>query len=256
MLQKNFEEKSPFCKSTLTSFERVIIALDLNDINEVRDLISKVGNTVSTFKVGMRLFTKYGPSIINELKDKGYEIFLDMKYHDIPNTVETACREAAMLGVKMMTIHALGGKEMSRSAVKGAIEGANIVGSKVPIVLGVTILTSMDENELLNIGIKDKVEDSVLNLAKLVTSEGVTGIVCSPLEVKKIKQNIKNFVAVTPGIRLDSDNKNDQKRIATPESAIRDGADYLVIGRPVYGAKNPKEVLKNIYESIDRIIKC
>jgi orotidine-5'-phosphate decarboxylase len=246
MLQEGNDKKNSLCKSSLK--EKLIVALDLNDIDEVREFLNKVGDNVKILKVGMRLFTKYGPKFIKELKEKGYEIFLDMKYHDIPNTVMTACKEAAMLGIKMMTIHAIGGSSMCKAAVEGASVGAKISGNSVPIILGVTVLTSMDEEALKEVGVENTVEDEVLNLAKMVVENGATGIVCSPLEVKKLKSSIKKeFVAITPGIRLENDSKDDQKRVATPESAILDGADFLVMGRSIYKASDPKSVLNKIY---------
>jgi len=233
---------------------RVIVALDVNSVEEVRALVSKVGPNIKTFKVGMRLFTKYGPALVRELKENGYNIFLDLKYHDIPNTVETACFEAALLGVDMLTIHACGGKEMCRAAVKGAKEGAAKSGNKVPTILAVTVLTSMNEAALKEVGVNNAVELQVLNLATMAINEGVSGIVCSPLEVKKLKSEIKNkFVAVIPGIRLPEGNTNDQKRVASPDAAIKDGADYLVIGRPVYGAPDPVQALKQIYDLISGV---
>ncbi|MCX6112386.1 MAG: orotidine-5'-phosphate decarboxylase [Proteobacteria bacterium] len=233
---------------------RVIVALDVNNIEEVRDLVTKVGKNLKTFKVGMRLFTKYGPSIVKELKDKGYDVFLDLKYHDIPNTVETACKEAAGLGVDMLTIHTSGGREMCKAAVNGARDGASKSGKKIPIVLGVTVLTSMNETLLKEIGINNPVDVQVINLANMAISEGVGGVVCSPLEVKKLKTQIKkDFIAVIPGIRLPENNTNDQKRVASPDTAIADGADYLVIGRPVYGAPDPVKALKDIYTLMAKV---
>ncbi len=230
---------------------RVIVALDVNSVEEVRALVSKVGPNIKTFKVGMRLFTKYGPALVRELKENGYDIFLDLKYHDIPNTVETACYEAALLGVDMLTIHACGGKEMCRAAVKGAKDGAAKSGKKAPTILAVTVLTSMNEVALKEVGVNKAVDMQVLNLASMAINEGVGGIVCSPLEVKKLKSEIKNkFVAVIPGIRLPEGNTNDQKRVAGPDAAIKDGADYLVVGRPVYGAPDPVQALKQIYDLI------
>jgi len=233
---------------------RVIVALDVNSIEEVRALVAKVGPNIKTFKVGMRLFTKYGPALVRELKENGYDIFLDLKYHDIPNTVETACFEAALLGVDMLTIHACGGKEMCRAAVKGAKEGAAKSGKKAPTILAVTVLTSMNEIALKEVGVNNAVDMQVLNLASMAINEGVGGIVCSALEVKKLKSEIKNkFVAVIPGIRLPEGNTNDQKRVASPDAAIKDGADYLVIGRPVYGAPDPVQALKQIYDLISGV---
>jgi len=177
----------------------------------------------------------------------GYNIFLDLKYHDIPNTVKEATYEAACLGVSMLTIHAAGGAIMCSEAVKGANLGANDSKNNVPIILGVTALTSLDQNSLSQIGINININDYVKLLADLALSNGVHGIVCSPYEVNKLKKEInKVFIAVTPGIRLRDDKVDDQKRIASPDFALKEGADYLVIGRPIYGALNPKEAVFNI----------
>jgi orotidine-5'-phosphate decarboxylase len=227
--------------------KRVIVALDVNSIEEARSLLEKLGNNVSVFKLGMRLFTKYGPDLVKELVEKGYDVFLDLKYHDIPNTVETACAEAAELGVKMLTIHASGGREMCRAAVKGAKEGAKRSGKKIPTVLAVTVLTSITESHLIELGVKKSVENQVFDLANMAISEGVAGIVCSALEVKKLKTEIKtSFIAVVPGIRLPETNLGDQKRVAGPDTAIKDGADYIVVGRPVYAASDPVRAIKEI----------
>jgi orotidine-5'-phosphate decarboxylase len=227
---------------------RVIVALDVNNIEEVRALVQKIGNNVKMFKIGVRLFTKYGPTLIYELKSKGYDIFLDLKFHDIPNTVETACKEATEIGVNMLTIHACGGRDMCKAALIGAKEGAFKSGNKAPTILAVTVLTSMNDSTLKEVGVNNPVDMQVSNLANMVISEGVGGIVCSALEVKKLKTDIKNkFIAVVPGIRLPEGNVNDQKRIATPDVALKDGADYLVIGRPIYDAPDPAKALNDIY---------
>lgn len=236
--------------------KRIIVALDVDTIDDVRAIVEKAGKSISTFKVGMRLFTKYGPSLVKELKDKGYGVFLDLKYHDIPNTVETACREAGELGVDMLTIHACGGSEMCRAAAKGASEGANKAGKKAPIVLAVTVLTSMNEEALKEVGVERPLSSQVLNLAQMAVNEGVGGIVCSALEVKELKQKInKKFVAVVPGIRLPEGDTNDQKRVASPDVAVKDGADYLVMGRPIYGAKDPVEAIKRTCSLIEGVTK-
>lgn len=235
---------------------KIIVAMDIDDIEAVRDFTKKAGNSVQYLKVGMKLFTKYGPPLIKELIEKGYKIFLDLKYHDIPNTVEGAAREAVKLGVSMFTVHCSGGKEMLKAAAKGAAEEAQKLNVKKPIVLGVTVLTSIDDNALKEIGYINTVEKTVPHFASMAINEGVDGIVCSPHEVGKLKKGInKKFTAVIPGIRLDSAKSDDQKRIATPEFAISEGADYLVIGRPIYASPDPKMVVDQINKSIAGIGK-
>ena len=228
---------------------KVILALDLDDIKEVRTLLKNIGDSLKTIKVGKRLFTKYGPDLIKELKDKDYNVFLDLKFHDIPNTVKLATYEAAKHGVSMLTIHCSGGKEMCKEAVIGAMLGAEESNNNIPIILGVTVLTSLDDASLKELGVNIPLMEYAELLANLALNSGVHGIVCSPFEVKKLKKQInKVFVAVTPGIRLPENKSDDQKRIADPRWALEQGADYLVVGRPIYGADDPKKAIFNIYE--------
>lgn len=228
---------------------KVILALDLDDIKELRVLLKNIGDSLKTLKVGKRLFTKYGPDLIKELKDKDYNVFLDLKFHDIPNTVKLACYEAAKHGVSMLTIHCSGGKDMCKEAVLGAMQGAEESNNNIPIILGVTVLTSLDDASLKELGVNIPLMEYAELLANLALNSGVHGIVCSPFEVKKLKKSInKVFVAVTPGIRLPENKSDDQKRIADPRWALEQGSDYLVVGRPIYGSKDPKKTINEIYE--------
>jgi orotidine-5'-phosphate decarboxylase len=231
---------------------KIILALDLDTKEEIFSVLNKLGNNIKTLKIGKKIFTKYGPDLIKQLKDKNYNIFLDLKYHDIPNTVKQATYEAAKLGVSMLTIHCSGGKTMCNQAVKGATLGAEESKNNVPIILGVTALTSLDQESLSEIGVTLNIDEYVKKLAKLALNNGVHGIVCSAFEVKKLKKELdKVFIAVTPGIRFENSSKDDQKRIASPDFALKEGADYLVIGRPIYAASNPKEAINDILKAME-----
>ncbi|MBN1115528.1 MAG: orotidine-5'-phosphate decarboxylase [Oligoflexia bacterium] len=248
MLWKTGKQKNTLCKSALAIDPRVILALDLDDITAVRELLDRIGCNVSTVKVGMKLFTKYGPELVTELKNRGYNVFLDLKYHDIPNTVKTACAEATQLGVSMLTIHCLGGREMCRAAVEGAVTASQKYGVHIPVILGVTVLTSLGQDAVEEIGITKPIKEEAVSLASMAISEGVHGIVCSAHEVADIKGHIKNdFIAVTPGIRLPEAGRDDQARVASPSKAVKSGADYIVVGRPVYAADDPVSALEKIY---------
>jgi len=230
---------------------KIILALDLDSKEEIKNLLNKLGDSIKTLKVGKKLFTKYGPDLVKELKDKGYNIFLDLKFHDIPNTVKEATYEAAKLGVSMLTIHSAGGSLMCKEAVRGANLGAIESKNNVPIILGVTALTSLDQASLKEVGVTINIDEYVNILANLALNSGVHGIVCSPFEVNKLKKSInKIFIAVTPGIRLVDNKQDDQKRIASPDFAVKEGADYLVIGRPIYAEKNPKEAIYNVLKNM------
>ena len=225
----------------------IIVALDIDGIDEANKVLDNLAGMPITVKVGMKLYTAYGPKLIESIQKRGLDIFLDLKYHDIPNTVREATKEAARLGVNMLTIHASGGKNM----IEAAKDGVSIVKNP-PSILAVTVLTSMDKEDLNSVGVTKDLGSQVLDLAQLAVNSGADGIVCSPQEVKLLKTNIKqNFFAVTPGIRPAWSVANDQKRITTPMDAIKNGSDYLVIGRPIYKAENPKESTMKIFEEIN-----
>ena len=193
------------------------------------------------------MFTYFGPSFVKELIDLGFDVFLDLKFHDIPNTVAKAVTAAANMGVWMVNVHASGGFEMMSKA-KQALEK---FGDKAPLLIAVTVLTSMDEVELKRLGVEKSAQQQVMHLAKLAKEAGLDGVVCSAQEAKILKAELgNNFKLVTPGIRPEGSDAGDQKRIMTPKEAIEAGSDYLVIGRPITQAQNPVQVLSDVNKSI------
>ncbi len=232
--------------------DKLIVALDMKTLDEAALMVKKLGTAVRVFKVGMGLFTAYGPDAVKMVHDKGAKVFLDLKFHDIPNTVAHAVRSAAKLGVFMMNIHAMGGSEMMSAASSAAAEAAAAASpGNRPILLGVTVLTSMDQASIGEIGVDRKIDEEVIALARLAKDAGLDGVVASPNETPLIRQNLgKDFVIVTPGIRPAGAEKGDQKRTMTPDGAIRAGADYIVVGRPVVEAKDPVYAAKNIIKEM------
>jgi len=235
------------------SKEKIIVALDVNTVEEVREIIEEIGGEVGAFKIGLQLFTAAGASFVRENVEKGIKLFLDLKFHDIPNTVSKAAIEAARLGVWMFDVHALGGSEMMRQTaekVREFCEKENIVRPKI---IGVTILTSSNQETLREIGIENEIDSEVVNLAQLTAKCGLDGVVASPLEIERIRENVEkeNFLIVTPGIRPNFATNDDQKRVMTPSAAIKAGADYLVIGRPITQAKDRLSAVKKILEEIE-----
>ncbi len=230
--------------------EKIIIAMDVEERKKALQL-TRMLSEAKVIKIGYKLFIKYGTSILQDIKKFNKKIFLDLKLHDIPNTVAEGVRQAVNHRVFMLTLHSLGGKEMMKKAVEIAHEEASKLSIPKPKILAVTILTSLKENELKDVGIQIKIEDEVLKLANLAIEAGVDGIVCSPLEIELIRREIgNNPLIVTPGIRPKWSQKNDQKRIMTPKEAIKKGADYLVIGRPIVKAPDPKEAFSKIINEI------
>jgi orotidine-5'-phosphate decarboxylase len=206
----------------------MILALDVDTGAQALEIVSRLYPTVKVFKVGLQLFASCGPDIVRAIQKRGAEVFLDLKYFDIPNTVAHAVRQAVQLKVKMCTMHILGDEEMIKAAVKAAREESEVIGGTRPLLIGVTVLTSKEANPA-----------DVLTLARLGIQSGLDGVVCSAREVAMLKLEIqKNFVAVTPGIRAEKAASNDQKRTATVEEAVRNGSDFLVVGRPVLEAKD------------------
>lgn len=230
--------------------DQLIVALDVENLAAAKKMVGKLGSAISFYKVGLRLFIKEGPPMIRWLKQKKCKIFLDLKLHDIPNTVAQSIESIQSLGVDFVTIHASGGVEMMQAAVESARKSARRLKKKPVKILAVTVLTSM--NSLKPFGISSSISDQVVRLAGLAKQSHVDGIVCSPLEIKRVRKKIGNSLKiVTPGIRLVDESliqSEDQKRVATPESALRDGADYLVVGRPILCSHEPKKVVQKIFE--------
>ncbi len=228
------------------SHSRIIVPLDFNTVEQALEFVEKLQPDLCRLKVGKELFTKAGPVLVEKLIKKGFDIFLDLKFHDIPTTVAKACAVAADLGVWMVNVHASGGSEMM-SLAREEIEKK----SHHPLLIGVTILTSMNQEALTELGIQCSVEEQVMRLARLTSNAGLDGVVCSAHEVKMLRDNLgKEFKLVTPGIRPAGSNKDDQKRVMTPAQAINAGSDYLVIGRPITQAADPGQALKDISEEI------
>src|SRR5512136_1961388 len=231
--------------------EKIIFALDVEHFSEAQRWVNLLKDHIGMFKVGKQLFTHAGPKVIDMIRKKGQKVFLDLKYHDIPNTVARAGEEATKLNVSMFNLHALGGSEMMKKTVEGSQAMAKSLGVPKPIILAVTILTSMDENALREVGIQNSVMEEVGRLASLAAKAGVDGVVASPQEIGIIRERCgEKFLIVTPGIRAPSDKKDDQKRTLTPKEAISAGANYLVIGRPIKEAKDPLEAVQKIVEDI------
>lgn len=225
---------------------KVIVALDFNNIDDVINFVSTISPEQCRLKVGKELFTAYGPEIVRKLHDFGFEVFLDLKFHDIPNTVYKAIRVAADLGVWMVNVHASGGREMLERAAQAIQDSKH-----KPLLIAVTILTSLSKEAVAEIGYARELTEQTLHLAKLSHECGLNGVVCSAHEASLIKSfTSSDFITVTPGIRLQDNKTDDQTRIMTPQNAVKNGADYLVIGRPITQAKNPKETLGLINQSI------
>jgi len=231
---------------TPTNADRIIIALDVPTKEEGIALVSRLKDA-RTFKVGLELFTAEGPALFRKLKALRKDVFLDLKLHDIPNTVAGAVRSAFGHGVQMMTIHASGGREMMAKAAEAARTAAEGGKNPKPILLGVTVLTSLKGPDLEEVGLTSDVASQVLRLAGLAKAAGLDGVVCSPQEIEVLRREYGNeLVIVTPGIRPVWAAAQDQKRIMTPAEAVAKGADYLVIGRPITGAPSPNEAFLRI----------
>jgi orotidine-5'-phosphate decarboxylase len=237
-------------KDKLRVEEKIIIALDVGTKSEALALARGLPEA-RIFKVGMELYTAEGPPLLEEVAGLGKKGFLDLKYHDIPNTAAGAVRSATRLGVHMLTLHASGGAEMLSRAVEAAGAEAAKTGKARPLLLAVTVLTSLKDEQLREVGCPAPVADQVLRLAALAKRSGVDGVVCSPLEIEIIKREFgADFLVVTPGIRPAWAAAQDQKRVMTPAEAVRKGADYMVIGRPVTAAASPREAFARIVDEL------
>jgi orotidine-5'-phosphate decarboxylase len=231
--------------------DRLIFALDVEHFGEAQKLVDLLKDHVGLFKVGKQLFTHSGPKVIDMIRRKGERVFLDLKFHDIPNTVAKAGEEAAKLGSAMFTVHSLGGYEMMKQAVESSRDIAKQLNMPKPLILAVTILTSMDEGILKEVGIKTPLEKQVIRLATLAQKAGVNGVVASPREINLIRDHCgSDFLIVTPGVRPASVAKGDQKRTLTPGEAVRTGADYIVVGRPIREADDPVRAADEIVKEI------
>lgn len=225
---------------------RIIVALDFPSAEDALKLARKLKPHLCRLKVGKELFTATGPQLVEKLMHMEFDVFLDLKFHDIPNTVASACKAAAHLGVWMINVHALGGRKMLTAAREAIPQGSNTK------LIAVTLLTSIDQSDIADIGLQGKPEQIVMRLAQLAKDCGLDGVVCSALEATNLRQQFgADFCLVTPGIRPADSQVNDQKRIATPQQAISDGAHYLVIGRPITQASNPLFICEKIKAEID-----
>ena len=225
---------------------RIIVALDYPDAKSALALAARLDPKLCKVKVGKELYTAAGPQLIENINKSGFSVFLDLKYHDIPNTVASACTAAAALGVWMLNVHALGGRAMM-SAAREAIAKSR----KAPKLIAVTLLTSMGSADMSEVGLAGDPQQAVLKLARLAQSCGLDGVVCSPQEASMLRrQSGSAFLLVTPGVRPADAAQDDQQRVATPRQAIADGADYLVIGRPITRAPDPLAALRRISDEI------
>lgn len=227
---------------------KIIVALDVETADEARGIISELSGEVGAFKIGLQLFTSAGASFVREVVDSGTRVFLDVKFHDIPNTVAKAAIEVAKLGVWMFNIHALGGREMMSTTAAAVTEFCDKEQIQRPLIIGVTVLTSSNQDTLNEIGIPGEIDSQVLNLAKLTAECGLDGVVASPREARMVRENVDDpgFLIVTPGIRPAFATNDDQKRVMSPGEAVSAGADHLVVGRPITQAANRLEALRMI----------
>jgi len=233
------------------SAEKLIVALDVSDLREAEKIVRELSPVVKTFKVGKELFTTAGPEAVQMVHAKGSKVFLDLKFHDIPNTVGAACEAAAKLGVFLMNVHALGGRNMMTQAGQAVRKGLS-PGYIPPKIIGVTVLTSMADQDLREIGVEHPVKEEVANLARLVQECGLDGVVASGQEIELIRKVAgKPFLIVTPGVRPAWAAQGDQKRIITPKEAIEKGADFVVVGRPITQDKDPRKAAERIIQEME-----
>ncbi|WP_281282183.1 orotidine-5'-phosphate decarboxylase [Aliikangiella marina] len=228
------------------SDSKIIVALDFNDLQDAKALVEQLDPELCKLKVGKEMFTLFGPEWVKYLVEKGFKVFLDLKFHDIPTTVAKAVAAAAELGVWMVNVHASGGDKM----MQAAREALQPYGENRPLLIGVTVLTSMDEAQFSKLGFQRDIDSQVYALAKLAHSAGLDGVVCSAQEATKLSGIDDKFLLVTPGIRPIGADVGDQSRVMTPKRALEAGASYLVIGRPITQAANPLKTLCDISESI------
>jgi len=230
--------------------KRIIVPLDTPRLADALALAARLDPKLCRVKIGKELFVAAGPEAVSRVHERGFEVFLDLKFHDIPHTVAGACRSAARLGVWMMNVHASGGEAMMRAA-REAVDSV----ARPPMLIAVTVLTSLTGPELEHVGLAGSVMENVERLARLARACGLDGVVCSAQEAAQVRQATgADFTLVTPGIRLAADAPDDQARVVTPREAVRLGADYLVIGRPITGAPDPAATLQSIRDSLDEAV--
>ncbi len=232
--------------------ERIIVALDTADLQLAKKLIRSLKDLIKIFKVGNEFFTAHGPKAVAAVRDAGADVFLDLKYHDIPNTVAHAARAAVRLGVFMFNVHVPGGLQMMQEACVAAADEARRRNLPLPKLIGVTLLTSLSQEEVTKqIGISRSINDIVLHYAELAQKAGLDGVVASAMEIEKIRAKLgSQFLIVTPGIRPAWAERGDQERVVTPKEALKLGADYMVIGRPITEAKNPRDAVSRVFEEL------
>jgi len=236
----------------VANYNPIIAALDVPSAEQAWKLAELLAPAVGAFKIGKELFVAAGPDIVKRVRATGASVFLDLKFHDIPNTVAKAVASAVRLDVQMLTLHTCGGGDMMRAAEKAAQETAAAAGRQAPLVLGVTVLTSSTNETLAEIGCEADTEKQVVRLAQLAVKSGLRGLVCSPLEIVALRKVLPaHLQLVTPGIRTGAEKADDQKRTLSPREAMAAGANWLVVGRPIYAAENPRAAAENILASID-----
>ena len=233
--------------------QRLIFALDVASFAEVTAYVSLLADEVGLFKVGKQLFLHGGPQVVGMIQDKGGQVFLDLKFHDIPRTVAKAGVEATRLGVRMFNVHASGSFEMMRHTLTEVNKVCRTENLRRPKILAVTVLTSLSKEDLKRTGVITGVENQVVRLAKLAKEAGMDGVVASPLEISRIRRECgRNFLLVVPGVRARGESWDDQKRVLTPEEAMHTGADYLVVGKPIRDAKDPREAVRQIVAEMEQ----
>lgn len=238
--------------STTSVDSPIVVALDFQDAHQALTFAAQVDPARCKLKVGKELFTSAGPQLVEQLVNKGFKVFLDLKFHDIPNTVAKACEAATKLGIWMLNVHASGGSAMMQAALEGVVKGSS--GTQMPHLIAVTVLTSMNQAALHELGIEANIEQHVLRLAQLTKTAGLHGVVCSAQEATLIRDHIgSDFLLVTPGIRPSFASKDDQSRILTPSQALAAGANYLVIGRPITQAADPLHALDLILQEVQSV---
>ncbi|MCP9493358.1 MAG: orotidine-5'-phosphate decarboxylase [Pyrinomonadaceae bacterium MAG19_C2-C3] len=243
---------SPFTQAR----DKLIVALDVDSITAARETIAALGDVVSWFKIGSQLFTLAGGDIVREVTGNGARVFLDLKFHDIPNTVAGASREAVRLGASLFNVHALGGAEMMRRALDATRDAAHEFDVPLPALIAVTILTSHDGATLNELGFHDSIERQAVRLAALAHAAGLDGVVASAHEIKSIRENVTdNFLIVTPGVRPAFAARDDQRRVMTPGDAVRAGANFLVVGRAITSAPDPPRAAAMILDAMNTAMR-